>query len=116
MSNQLREQVLQQYDVEQHIARSLWELTFTPNDTGMLQAFFGDNEDILVEADIKGSVVTLHVTSMTRSPKQTVSMDIECLPIVQVQRMGDNQHGVVLLSKPDIVVFVQRTIWLLAGA
>lgn len=116
MSNQLREQVLQQYDVEQHIAHSLWELTFTPNDTGMLQAFFGDNEEILVEANIAGSTVTIHVTPMTRSPKQTVSMDIECLPIVRVRRVGDDQRGVVLLSKTDIVVFVQRTIWLLAGA
>lgn len=115
MTNDFREEILRQYDVEQHITVSLWELTFEPNDTGMLQAFFGDNEDILVEADIKGSVVTLHVTSMTRSPKQTVSMDIECLPIVKLQRMGEHR-GAVLLSKTDIVVFVQRTIWLLAGA
>ncbi len=111
-----RQQILQQYDVEQHIIFSLWELTFEPNETGMLQAFFGDEEDILVEADIKGSLLTIHVTSMTRSPKQTVSMDIECLPIVQVQRMGEEHRGAVLLSKPDIVVLVQRSIWLLAGA
>ena len=115
MSNDFRQQILQYYNVEEHITTALWELTFQPNDT-MLQAFFGDNEDILVEADIKDSVVTLHVTSMTRTPKQTVSMPIECLPIVQVQRMGEEQRGAVLLSKPDIVVFVQRTIWLLAGA
>lgn len=116
MTNDFREQILQQYDVEEHITVSLWELTFQPNDTGMLQAFFGDNEDILVEADIKGSLLTIHVTSMTRSPKQTVSMDIECLPIVRAQRMGEEHRGAVLLSKTDIVVFVQRTIWLLAGA
>jgi len=116
MTNDFRKEILQQYDVESHIMRSLWELTFEPNDTGMLQAFFGDDEDILVEADIKESVVTIQVTDMSRSPKQTVSMDIECLPVVVVQRMGEEHRGAVLLSKTDIVVFVQRTIFLLAGA
>lgn len=116
MSNDLIQQVLQQHDVESHIMRILWMMGFEPADTGMLDKFMGDYEEILVEVDVNNQFITVYVTPMEVSPKRTASMTIDCLPQVKVQTVGETRQGIVLLTHEAISSRLVQTVDILAGA
>jgi hypothetical protein len=116
MSNDLIQQVLQQQDVESHIMRILWMMGFEPADTGMLDKFIGDHEEILVEVDVNNQFITVYVTPMEVSPKRTASMTIDCLPQVKVQTVGETREGIVLLTHEAISIQLVQTVDILVGA
>lgn len=116
MSNDLREEILRQYDVESHIMRILWMMGFEPADTGMLDRFMGEHEEILVEVDVNNQFILVYVTPMDVSPKRTASMTIDCLPLVQVQTEGETRQGIVLLTHEAISSQLVQTVDILVGA
>ena len=117
MSNDLIQQVLQQHDVESHIMRILWMMGFEPSDeTGLLDRFMGDHEEILVEVDVNNQFILVYVTPMDVSPKRTASMTIDCLPLVQVQTESETRQGVVLLTREAISNQLVQTVDILVGA